>query len=238
MQFIVDNIAHEIPLNLPDITLGRFVNYYDAYGRDLDNELKELMAKDYKNEGYSDDELELHKEIILDDHLDKEGVAWISFWTEKSKEQITKSLSIVPLLNQYRTLRAMLNETEAQEKTIPFEVTWRGDAWSVQDYKVNASSLMDFNEIITSKEIIRQVNSVGKGRWDALPYLCAVFFRKNGEAFNDQFVIEDGERMKIINELPLEYALKVSFFLKSCVSIWRSTSACLAKKAVAVASLN
>lgn len=231
MQFIVDNITHEIPLNLPDIELGRFVNYYDAHGRELDNQLKELLTKKYDAEDYSEDELELHKEMELDDHLDKEATAWISFWCNKNFETIRNTPSIIPLLNQYRTLRTMLNETEAQENVSAFEVEWRGDTWSIHDHTVTASSHMEFNEIITSKEVTRQINSVGKGRWDALPYLCAIFFRKKNEGFSDALIIEDGERMKIINDLPMEYALKVYFFLKSCVSTWRSTSAYLARRA-------
>lgn len=240
MQFVVNNIAHEIPLNLPDITLGRFVDYYDKHGRELDKKLGEIINRKPIKESQEEDDKEdfnFSRQKAIDDHLDNEAIAWISFWTEAGYDDIKDTPKIIPLLNQYRTLRAALNETE-QEKIFPLEIMWHGDEWGIQDYTVNASSAMDFNEIITSKEIIRQIHAVGKGRWDALPYLCAVFFRKKDEVFSDALIIEEGERMKLMNELPMQYALKVSFFLKNCASIWRSTSACLARRAVAKANLN
>ena len=135
-------------------------------------------------------------------------------------------------------MRYILKESVEQVLELPLEIEWQGEIWSIQDFNVNPASEMSFNEIITSKEVMRQIMAVGKGRWDALPYLCAIFFRKKGEAFSDDLIYEGSDRMELMKQLPMEYALQVAFFLTNCVSFWSSTLVSSEEKEAETQSLN
>jgi hypothetical protein len=175
----------------------------------------------------------LNQELDINTHIDEECVAWVSFWTGFSFEDIKGKPDILPVLCEYRKFRQQLKQSEDVSNTYPSIIEWEGSQWEIQDYAVTPSSGMTFNEIITSKEVIRQVHALGKKKWDALPYLCAIFLRKKEELFNDEF-IQDGrsERIKLMQSLPMHYAIQVAFFLSSCVSTWNSISQYLKEEEV------
>lgn len=222
MQVTVDAQQFEVPFSLDDITLQKFIEYYNEYGRDLDKEVEELQKKDYvKLFGEAAD---IHKQIDLDNHLDNEAIAWYSFWTDLHLDEAKEQPGILDLLTQYRVLKYLLIEDEERAKNFPVEVEWNGETWCIQNYTVNAASAMTFNEIITSKEVMRQISSMSLSKWEAMPYLCSVFFRKKGEPFNDVLVEERSERTALLMSLPMSHVLQVAFFLSFCVSIWKNTS--------------
>jgi hypothetical protein len=230
MQVTLDQKVHEVPFTLADITLEKFIEYYDKYGRSLDKEIEEIQKTDYVKE-YGED-AEVQKEVDLDIHLDNEAIAWYSFWTKSDLSDAKNHPEILPMLTQYRVLKYMLIQDENEAKNFPIDVNWKGETWHIQNFTVNPASQMTFNEIITSKEVIRQISAIGKSRWEAMPYLCAVFFRKKGEAFTDELVEEGSDRMYELLQLPMSHVLRVAFFLSACVSIWKNTSLSSAEKDV------
>lgn len=217
MQVTINDTIHEVPFDVTQITLGEFISYQQEYGKDLDLKLKEILEKKYEND--------LDKEAELEDHLDMEALCWYSFWTKYDLQEVKNHPFITPLLQQYRVLRFLLKDDEEIKNSFPLEFEWKGESWALSDFKVNPASEMSFNEIITSKEVMRQVHAIGGGRWDGLIYLCAVYCRKKGEPFSDQLIQEGAERMKELMELPLNYALSVAFFLSVCANIWLNTLA-------------
>lgn len=218
MKVTVNHIDHEVPFDLSIITLGQFIAYNEQYGKDLDQQLIELQKKEYKGD---EDEIALDRAIDIENHLDHEALAWFSFWTKHDLFEVKNKPFIQPLLDGYRIMRHLISEGVEKVHTFPLETEWNGEQWEIQDFRVNPSSQMSFNEIITSKEATRQVYKIGKGKWDGLPYLCSVFFRKKGEPFTDELILEEGERLELLNDLPLKYAFQVAFFLTASVIIWR-----------------
>lgn len=212
-----------VPSDLSNISLGKFIEWYETYGRNLDDKLGDIYEKKY------DDELQ--QAFAIEDHLFEEAIAWYSFFTGFDFSTI-KELPIAPqLLNQYCILRELLNQSENETQAGMVEVDWNGEEWAIQDWRVDAKSTMSFNEIITSKETIRQISQIGLGKWDALIYLSAIFFRKKGEPFTDELIFEDGERIELMKSLPMNYAMMVAFFLKNCVNTWKNTFQSSAQKA-------
>lgn len=219
MELTINNETKSVPFDLALISLSDFVRYNDQYGRDLDNKLTELLTEKYEGD---EDEAELKKSMAFEDHLDNEALSWFTFWTGFDLFEVRNNDFIIPLLHQYRVLRFALKESLEESYNLPVEIEWEGDTWSIQNYVVDPSSQMDFNEIITSKEVMRQIQKLGKNKWDALPYLCGVFFRKKNESFRDEFVQDGSERQKLLATLPMSYAIQVAFFLDCCVNIWKS----------------
>lgn len=200
MIISINNTEHNVPSDLSQVTLGMFIQYYEKYGKALDEQLAEI-----------------DNEIDFDLHIDKEALSWYSFFTGYNFFETT-DVDLTDMLLQYRILRALLKESESNCKRFPIEVDWKEEKWVIQDYKVTPGSTMSFGEVITGKEVVRQITKIGQGKWDALPYLCAVYLRKKDESFNEA-VIE--QRVIEMQELPLDIALMVAFFLSSSISIFR-----------------
>lgn len=236
MEITINNKTCEVPFDLMSISLSDFLKYYDEYGRDLDKAMVNLLEKKYEDE---DPEInELQKIIDLETHIDTEALAWFSFWTKSDLFEVRDEPFIIPVLQNYRLLRHLLKNEENNINEYPLEVTWKSEDWSIQNFIINPASEMSFNEIITSKETMRQIHAVGKRRWDALPYLCAIFFRKKNEAFSDELIQQGGERMELLKTLPLRYAFQIAFFLSCCVNTWKKTLAYSAEMEAEIPNLN
>ncbi len=214
MEIKINNQLFDIPTDLSQFTLGQFLNYWDMAGRQLDLDLKAILEKNY------DDEFE--RIIDLFEQELKEAIAWYSSFTGYDFSTIAGEQADA-LMKQYRLVRALISDSEAEQyKQFPFKIRWRNVWWRITDWKVTASTELSFNELLVSKEVTRQIYSLGKGKWDALPYLCAVFFRKMKEKFTDALVDPAGDRMKLMLELPMEHAIRVAFFLTISVNICTS----------------
>lgn len=230
MQVTVNTKAYEVPFDLASISLGDFINYQDQYGSDIDKLLIALSEKEYTG---ADDEIELQKAMDLDSHLDTEALAWYSYWTKTDLYEVRHQPNIEPVLAQYRLLRFLLKQQmEEAEAVYPLEVSWNDEQWEIQSHVVNPESQMSYNEIVTSKETMRQLYTLGKSQWHCLLYLCCIYFRKKDEAFDDTMIYEGGERMELLKGLPLNIAVKVSFFLNNCVNILKSLLASSVEKEV------
>jgi hypothetical protein len=208
--------------------LHRFIDFQNQYGNELETEMQRILHESEHN-GSEEHEQQLEEELEL--LLDKEAVSWLTYWSGHDFFELYDQCNenIVPLLFQYRLLRQLLKNND-NEATFPYTTKWNGDTWVIPDHEMTPENEMSFNEIITSKEIMRMLSTVDGGKWLSLRYLSAVFFRKEGELFTDKLVYEKGERLKLLDELPLSIALDVAFFLISSMSLWRNNLPYLASR--------
>lgn len=232
MELTINDKEYTVEFDLANITLKRWLEWYEKYGRDLDKQLKEIRERDYKKvlqaKGFDDvtkEDIELYRELDLDTHLDNEALAWFSFCTGFDFFEAKALPKVSLLLVQYRVFRYIMEDSLNQSYYFPEDIEWNGEVWHIQDYQVTPQSEMSFNEVITPKEVMRQMYALGRGKWDAMPYLACVFFRKKGEAFSDELIKPDGDRMQLLMDLPMTHVMRVAFFLTVCVSIWKNTSA-------------
>ena len=230
MTIEVNGAPCHIPSDTSQITLGKFIEWQNQYGKALDEELLQIVTVETM-----DDVL---LEFDIDQHIDKEARCWYSFWTGADFFALNTVKDVVPLIDQYKMIRTLLKSSEQEARDIPAEFSFNGETWAIQDHKVDGKSRMTFNEVITSKEVMRQLVKLGQSRWESLIYLSAIFFRKVGEPYTDILIEEGGERMKLFQELPLSYALHVAFFLNSSVTIWLSTLGYSGVAALETAQLN
>jgi hypothetical protein len=207
----INDISYDIPTTLSEITLGQFLDFYTKYGSDLDQQLKKILERTYEDD--------FDRQIDLSHHEDQEALGWFSFWTGQDLFSISEA-DASPLIVLYRSIKILLMASEEASYDLPAEIEWNGDLWQISDFKVTPKSQFTFNELLTSKEVVRQTKSLGRGKWHALPYLACVFFRKIGEKYSEEFVMEGSERMALILSLPLEHALKIAFFLSVSINIY------------------
>jgi len=55
----------------------------------------------------------------------------------------------------------------------------------------------------------------GKSKVEILQYLCAIYLRKAGEEYKEEFLYENSERLNLMLTLPMDIAIHVGFFLSS-----------------------
>jgi len=219
MIVAINGVQHNVPSDISQVSLGRFVEYYEKYGRQLDEELMAIFESD------KDD---FEKEIDFELHIDKEALSWYSFFTGFNFFE-SNEIDLTDILLQYRITRSLLKESENAARDFPMEIELEGEKWCIQDFRVTPGSTMNFNEIVTGKEVVRQITKLGQGKWEALAYLCCIYLRKKDEIFTDK-LLED--RMEFMNNIPLNHALSVAFFLNSSISIFRKHLVSSAKVAV------
>lgn len=191
MTFNYKDKQYEFPNTLAKITLGQRIAFQEMYG----------------DPKVSEDELEQLELRLL------EGVQAFAFYTGIPVEEVKGTFDVNQVMNVYTAGMKMMNEEEMNLKPD------MGD-WTIAPPEVRADAQFTFNEFLTSKEIVRQMEEVGEGKWAALPYLCAVYLRKPGEVFDEKTLAKKAEEMKA---LPLDIALAVAFFLSSTMSLYQTT---------------
>ena len=205
---------YSFPSTLAEITLGRRIGFYNEHGKVID----ELASKVDKAADAFDKEAETnawHLELAL---------RTFSFYTGSPLDNVRADIDIADLLFVYNTVMVQLID---QEKCTELQegYEWNGQTWHIPSPELLPSSKMVFNEFIHAKEIVRQLQAIGKHKWDILPYLCAIYLRKENESFQEEFLVAGNERYKLMLELPLNIAIAVGFFLSSTLNIYTTTSA-------------
>ena len=214
MEFEFKDKVYRFPVVLSDTTLGQRVGFYNQYGKDLDERAADI-------EKMADGLIKQMETTMW--HMDN-AMKTFSWYTGIPLGEAQATISVADIMTIYNVDLALLQE---QEQAITHQATydWNGETWVLAAPELSPESKMTLIEFITGKEIVRQMDSLGKGKWDALPYLCAVYLRKEGEPFTEDLVSEHSERVRLMERLPLDIALGVAFFLSSTLHIYTNTSA-------------
>jgi hypothetical protein len=214
MQFEYKGEIKTFPAQLSEITLGQRVSFYATHGPML-----EQLAKDVEE---AKDDFEKEMAItILNSEL---AVCEFAHYTGIDLEEVKNHIEFDSLMTIYAVDMMLLREQEAAIELQP-SYDWNGEKWVIDTPQLTPTSKMSFNEFLHGKEVVRQLAKLGKGKWEALPYLCAIYLRKEGETFTEELVTVDGERLKLMLQLSLDIALAVGFFLSSTLSTYMSTLA-------------
>ena len=200
---------YRYPTELKDITLRQRIDFYHTYGKELDQQLKAIA------EAGGDE----HEYLL---YQADSAIKHVAFYTGIDIEELRSEVSFLSVHSIYLTGAQMMQEEEKGMVLQP-SYDYAGEKWVIAPPAVTPDSEITFNEFLTSFEIIRQMQALGNGKWDALPYLCCIYLRKEGEPFNESLV--KGERMDLMMDLPMDIALAVAFFLSSCLHTYASTLA-------------
>lgn len=202
MQFEINGNRYSIPSSLHEITLQQRIDFMNRYGKQLDDNLERINS-------IEDD---ITRGLEYAEHRIDYAFKVISFYTGIEENVLKESQFVDELLNIYHASIAVLEE---EERTLEHKTsfTWKGEEWELQHYELNNSSQMTFGEFIDAKQIVQDMHNLGKNDWESMLNLACIFFRKKGEKYTSELSNPNGERMKLMRELPLVYALQVGFFL-------------------------
>lgn len=219
MDFEYKGNKYSFPSHLSEITLGQRVSFFRTHGKELEEQAKRVEA--IKDDTERGDEL-----LLLDMDL---AVREFSHYTGIPLVELKNNIDFESMWQIYSVDVAHLREQEAKLE-LQESYEWEGETWVIESPEIEADSKMTLNEFLHAKEIVRHMTKLGNGKWDSMPYLCAVYLRKEGEPFTEELVKEGGERLKLMEQLPLDIAIAVGFFLSGTLSIYQSTSASLQRE--------
>lgn len=212
MQITHNGKKYNIPASLGEIQLKQVIAFQDKYGKELD-EMQKSVDKD--------DEL-ANFEITMDIACKS-----VSFFSGIPLEEIYKTnLDQVAsiYINVLSPLFAPVSERQLQK-----EYLFKDEFWTIESPELTFNNSMSFNEMILGKEIANDLQKFAIGKYEAMQKLCSIYFRKVDidekiEKFDESFVAEDSERMRIMEEIPMDIVLDIAFFLQSSMSIWMKHS--------------
>lgn len=212
MRVVVNGIEKTLPTSLSEMTLGQRIDFYEQHGRELDE-----MADSIAN---MPDSTEKELEIA---HLQMEKMfRTFAFFTGTNAEQIKQSEFVDKVANiYYASLSTLLEDEEEIEPQQSF--IWKGEHWELHEPELKHGSTMTFGEIIDAKQMVQNMADLGRGKWESLQKLCAVFLRKKGEPYHESFLYDGSDRLLLMRDLPMDIALQVGFFLLGSMSLFINT---------------
>jgi hypothetical protein len=214
VRVIINDKEYRLPSSLSEITLTQRIGFQRDHG-DLLNEMYNSI-KDIKDE----DEREI--EFV---HFQLEQAARsIAYFTGLPVESVKTSEHIDTLINIYFSSIKRVFEDEQKEINNPeYEFVWRNEEWVLHPPELKNGAKMAFGEFIESKQIVQDMIGLGKNRWECLIPLCTIFLRKKDEEYEESFMFEGSERKALMEQLPLNIALQVGFFLNNSLSSYVTT---------------
>lgn len=212
MRIQVNNREVVIPSSLSEFTLGQRIAFFEQHGRELDEMVSSIVAMP---EG-TDRDLEIAQLQF------EKMIRTFAFFAGVSVEAVKETEYLDDIARIYHASLATLVEDE-QKLEPQYTFTWKGEEWELQPPALSNGSKMTFGEFIDSKQLIKDMIEIGKGKWEYMLPICAIYLRKKGEAYSEEFLYEGSERLELMKQLPMDIALQVGFFLTSSMNIYLNT---------------
>lgn len=212
MRITVNDIEVIIPSSLSEMTLGQRIDFQIEHGNELDEMVKSIMAiKD-----------EQEKELETIEFFFEKMFRTFAFFAGTTVEAVKESSFIDEISSIYHSSMAVLFEEEQSLEVQRFHY-FKNEQWELQPPQLKNGDRMSFGEFIDSKQLVKDMVELGKGKWEYLLPLCAVYLRKKDELYDESFLYEGSERLTLMRDLPMDIAMQVGFFLSSTQNIYMNT---------------
>jgi hypothetical protein len=212
MRVIINQTEVVIPSSLAEITLGQRIDFHLQHGADLDKMLASILKMD---EGPV-------KELELTNFHFEKMFRSFAFFSGFDVESIKESKFIDDVASiYYSCLQVLLDDEENLEPVREF--LFKGELWELQPPEVLQGSKMKYGEFIDSKQLVKDMVEVGAGKWEYMLPICAIYLRKKGELYQEEFLYEGSDRLQLMRDLPMNIAMQVGFFLTSTMNIYQNT---------------
>lgn len=217
MQFIFNDKTYTIPTSLAQITLGQRIDFEQQYVKPIAERETAIAAMEEGVEKQIEQTAH-HMEVLCNS---------FSFFSGIAIAEVKEHIDLGQLCNLFLPCFRELFEQQ-EEITLQTTYLWNDEIWELALPELDYKSNITFNEFLTAKQIVKSLHDLGEDDWTALQYLCAVFFRKKEEVFDESFAMVDSERFKLMRALPMDIALGVAFFLTGSSKVWLNSSPYLA----------
>ena len=216
MEFKYKKKVYNIPASLQDYTLGQRIEFDEIHGEEIRQLHQEVFKKGEDGNELEPDELEVMMMSIAVATMN------LSFFTGIPIQEVQENISVDDVMNIYYSCFHQLNEQQ-DNLDLRTEFLWNDEFWYLESPELSYDSKITFNELITSKQIVKQMAEVGAGNWQGMLYLSAIYLKRKDEQFEESWMQEGSERLELMKDLPLDIALNVAFFLQSSMTMYMKT---------------
>lgn len=207
MKIILNGKQVTIPSSLSEITIGQRIDFHNQHGQLLDQMLESILKM----------EDEIFRDLELLQWQNEKMYRTFAFFAGTTPEALKESKFIDEIATIYNSSLAVLLEDE-QNLELQREFVWKGEQWVIAHPELKQGHTMTFGELIDAKQTIQDIVQLGRGKWEYMVRLCAIYLRKKGEPYSEEFLYEDSERLKLMHELPMNIAMQVGFFLSVSIN--------------------
>lgn len=217
MQFTYQNNKYSFPTTLRDITLSQRIQFDKVHGTAINDLQNVVFKQNDAGENIPADELD---ELLFNIEVANRN---FSFFTGIPLDEVEKNIPIETVLNIYHACFQQLYQQQESIK-LEEEYLWNDEFWRIEKPELTYQSEITFNELIVSKQIVKQMHDLGAGQWESMPYLASIFLKRENELFDEKWMLPESERIKMMYELPMDIAIAVGFFLAISTSLYIKTS--------------
>jgi hypothetical protein len=217
VQITLNGAVHSLPSRLSEITVRQQLEYSRLHGEAIAQQVQAVEA--IKNERHK----ELERNVLIIEVSER----FISFFAGIPLDQLRIMADVRSCVTVYSDcIDAMQAEEDEHRNSASFPdvITFDNEVWHISTPELTPASAMTLNEFVHAKEIVRNLYEAGNGKWESLPYLCAVYMRHKDEPFSEALVADGSPRLEQMKALPLDVALRVAFFLTSTINILENIS--------------
>lgn len=208
MQIKYGKYEFALPDSLNEITIASKIEFQAKYGKLLSDKYKSLPEGELA-------QLEECEYVLT------ASACHIAHYGGINYDSVFKSFPYDLLMQVYHESLVPLIEQE-QAINLVSEIEYSGEIWQLTNPILTNGTQLTAGQFATAKRIIQQLVSIGNGNYEALPYLCAIYLQKKGEAYNEALI---DERVKLFRNMSLADGLKVGFFLRSCLNLLKLITA-------------
>lgn len=207
MTIILNDKTIILPSTLSEITIGQRIRFHEQHGVYLD----ELFEKAQ----LSDNETDRQLETVSYNY--ERMLRVFAFFAGIDVEDLNESEFIdVIAVVYYNRLEALWEDKYPEAQQTEFD--FKEEKWYLSEPVLSNGSLMSFGEFIDAKQLVKDMMDAKAGKWMIVKYLAAIYLRRKDEAYKEDFLYPTSERLKLMEELPMDIAQQVDFFLSSTTS--------------------
>lgn len=198
------------------MTLSDRIEFDKTYSAEITAMRDEVFKKDD-----NDNEIPEDKDEVENLNL-AIAIRNFAFFSNIPLEEVENNIPITQVASIFY---ACFEQIYSEQENIKVEESylWKDKLWYIENPELSSESEITFNQLITSKQIVKQMQELGAGNWEAIKSLAVVYLRKENEKFDEKWLFPESDRMKMMDDLPMNIALHIGFFLQSSMSLFLKT---------------
>jgi hypothetical protein len=197
------------PLHLHEITLSQWVDFWHKYGQSLDRRFRALQQLPQGSEQRA-------QAYLLYD-LDN-TIQQYAHYTDTPLDEVMKYE-----LKDLCTLQGKSFISLKQEEVtlnIHQVFDWNGYGWQIKPIFDKPTNQLTRQQFEHSQDIALIYSDCQDGKREAIYELCAAFMRKVNEPFSSELVDQSGERVRLMQSLPMNMATAVRLYTEQSINLW------------------
>ncbi|AZA82177.1 hypothetical protein C1637_09895 [Chryseobacterium lactis] len=216
MDFHFKGKKYSLPVTLNQITVRQRIGFDQLFREEIKQLHDNIFQKDEDGNELEVDEMDIS---LMNVSI---AVMNISYFTGIPIEEVENEMNIDDVMKLYFSCFHQLFE-EQDHIELQTDYLFNDEFWKIEPPVLSNESKITFNELITSKQIIKQMQELSVGKWEAIPYLAAIYLKKEGEEFQESWLSPGNERLELMYDLPMDITMALGFFLQNSMNMYLET---------------